>query len=144
MPPFEHSVEADVGPEFAWNYWTDIRNWADPPAQFILDGPFSAGAKGTTLIPGQEPTHWVIEAVDSGKSAKISLPLDRAVFSFEWRFEGLSDCLTKITRRIGVIGENAEAYEAAQSAFSENLPAGMKRIAAAMAQAESSGKVNPP
>ena len=144
MPPFEHSVEADVGPEFAWNYWTDIRNWDDPPAQFNLDGPFSSGAKGTTLIPGQEPIHWVIEAVDPRKSARISTLLDRAIFAFEWRFEGLSDRRTKITQRIGVTGENAAAYKDAQAAFSESLPAGMKRIAAAMAQAEASGNVSQP
>jgi len=28
----EYSVESDVSPEFAWSYWTDVRNWSDPPA----------------------------------------------------------------------------------------------------------------
>ncbi len=32
----EHSVEADVSVTFAWNFWTDITNWDDPPAQFTL------------------------------------------------------------------------------------------------------------
>ena len=49
----EHSVEADVSPSFAWSFRTDIRNWNDPPATFSLDGPFAAGARGTTLLPGR-------------------------------------------------------------------------------------------
>src|SRR5437879_526164 len=31
---FEYSVESDASPGFAWSYWTNIDNWADPPAQF--------------------------------------------------------------------------------------------------------------
>jgi hypothetical protein len=39
----EYSVEAEVSPEFAWRYWTDIRNWSDPLARFSLDGAFATG-----------------------------------------------------------------------------------------------------
>jgi hypothetical protein len=49
-----HSVETDASPSFAWSYLTDVRNWDDPPAQFVLDGPFADGTQGTTLMPGQE------------------------------------------------------------------------------------------
>ena len=28
------SVETNASPAFAWNYWTDVANWADPPAKF--------------------------------------------------------------------------------------------------------------
>jgi hypothetical protein len=45
----EHSINAEVSPEFAWNYRTDIANWNDPPARFTLVGPFIAGSRGTTL-----------------------------------------------------------------------------------------------
>ena len=54
----EYSVEADVGPAFAWQFRTDLANWNDPPAQFALDAPFEAGSRGTTLLPGQETLHW--------------------------------------------------------------------------------------
>ena len=48
----EHSVEAHVSAAFAWSFWTDIRNWDDPPARFMLDGPFADGSRGTTRIAG--------------------------------------------------------------------------------------------
>jgi hypothetical protein len=143
VPPFEYSVESDVSPKFAWGYWTDVRNWADPPARFTLEGPFSAGSKGVTVIPGQDPIHWTIEAIEPGRFARITIQLDRAVFSFEWWFEALSDRRTKLTQRIAVTGENAEAYAEGQAAFRENLPAGMKRMAAAMAQAEAARSTGP-
>jgi hypothetical protein len=45
----EHSIAAEVSPEFAWKYGTDIATWNDPPARFELDGPFIAGSRGTTF-----------------------------------------------------------------------------------------------
>jgi aminoglycoside-2''-adenylyltransferase len=45
----EHSVDTAVSLEFAWNYRTDIANWNDPPAEFVLDGPFIAGTRGTAM-----------------------------------------------------------------------------------------------
>ena len=38
----------------AWGYMADVRNWDDPPAEFELDGPFEAGSRGITRMPGQE------------------------------------------------------------------------------------------
>jgi hypothetical protein len=43
-----HSVETNASPAFAWNYWTEVTNWDDPPAKFELDGPFACGSRGTT------------------------------------------------------------------------------------------------
>jgi len=48
----EYSVEADVSPEFAWKFRTDVATWNDPPATFALEGPFETGARGTTILPG--------------------------------------------------------------------------------------------
>ena len=132
---YEYSVEAEATPAFAWSYWTDIRNWSDPPAQFSVDGGFAEGAQGHTLIPGQEPIHWAITNVAPGKSATIQMPLPGAVFSSHWRFEPLPCGRTRITQRLEMTGENAGAYEEARAAFSANLPAGMKKIAAAMSEA---------
>jgi len=133
----EHSVEADASPSFCWNFWTDVTNWDDPPAQFVLDGPFAVGSKGTTLLPGQEPRHWTIREVRTGESFILETLLDRATISFEWRFEAVSDRKTKLTQRIVLSGENAAAYTAAvQGGFGVALPEGMKRIAGLIAQAE--------
>lgn len=85
----EHSVEADVTPEFAWTYRTDIVNWNDPPAKFVLDGPFSAGSRGITLLPEQEPLHWISREVQPPKSFVIEMQLDGAMLTFEWCFEPL-------------------------------------------------------
>jgi Polyketide cyclase / dehydrase and lipid transport len=133
----EHSVEADVSPAFAWNFRTDITNWNDPPAEFALDGPFAAGAQGTTAMPGQEPFHWCIQAVQPGKSFLIEMQLDHATLCFLWRFEALSERRTKITQRIELSGSNAGAYVGqVQAGFGSNLSDGMQRIAAEMAAAE--------
>ena len=106
----EHSVEADVSPSFAWSFRTDITNWNDPPAKFSLDGPFAAGARGTTLVPEQEPVHWCIREVRPGKSFLIEMQLDHATLCFLWRFGRLSERRTKVTQRIELSGSNAGAY----------------------------------
>jgi hypothetical protein len=134
----EHSVEASVRPKFAWDWRTDVKNWDDPPAQFQLDGPFAAGSWGTTRLPGQEPLRWQIRDIQPGKSFVIDMQIDRATLSFEWRFDAVSDCQTRLSQRIVLAGHNAAAYAPhVQAAFGANLPDGMSRIAAAMASAYS-------
>src|SRR3954451_23769859 len=86
----ECSVEADVPPEFAWQFRTEVSNWNDPPARFTLDGPFEAGSFGTTELPGQTPLRWQIKEVRSCKSFLIEMQLDRAMLVFEWKFDELS------------------------------------------------------
>jgi hypothetical protein len=134
----EHSVEAEVSATSAWSFWTDVRNWDDPPARFELDGPFAVGSKGSTLIPAQEPLHWSVREVRPGDVATIEMPLDRATLSFEWRFEALSEHRTRLTQRIALSGENSEAYVGqVQAGFGTTLRAGMERIARLM---EAAGK----
>ena len=136
----EHSVEADVSAAFAWKFWTDLRNWDDPPAEFMLDGPFADGSHGTTVVPGQVPLRWTIRNVRSGRSATIEMELDRATLEFEWHFVPLADHKTKLTQRLVLSGENASTYEEQiRAAFGSNLSAGMARIAAAMVKAETEG-----
>jgi hypothetical protein len=132
----EHSVEVEVSPSFAWNCRTDITTWDDPPAQFLLDGPFASGTWGTTLLPEQEPLRWQIRDVLPGAAFIIEVPLDGAVISFEWLFDAVSNHQTRITQRIVLWGDNASAYvNQVQDGFGANLAAGMKRIADAMARA---------
>jgi hypothetical protein len=133
----EHSVEADVSLSFAWNFRTDIRNWNDPPAIFSLDGPFAAGAEGTTLLPGQEPLHWCIREIQPGQSFVIEMQLDQATLCFLWRFDALSERRTKVTQRIELSGSNAGTYAGqVQAGFGSNLSDGMQRLATEMVAAE--------
>ena len=131
------SVDAEVGILFAWSFMTDVTNWADPPAQFELAGPFATGSEGTTRMPGRNPLRWRIRDVQVGKSYTIEMPLDRATLSFEWSFDAVSDRRTRVTQRMVLAGDNGLAYRGeVEIGFGENLPAGMKKIAAAMAAAE--------
>lgn len=132
-----HSVETTASPAFAWNFWTDVGNWDDPPAKFELDGPFASGSRGTTRLPGQEPLRWFIAEVTPTSAATIEMSLDGASLSFQWRFEGLPDGRTRLTQRIALQGEKAELYlSQVKAAFTANLPYGMNKMATAMANAD--------
>ncbi len=75
------SVETAASPAFAWNYWTTVSNWADPPAVFELHGPFHAGVRGITRMPGQEPIEWYIQVVAPPTTARIAMPLAEAAMT---------------------------------------------------------------
>jgi len=128
----EHTIEADVSATFAWRFWSNVANWDDPPAEFVLDGPFVAGSVGTTRIPGQDPIQWRIRDVLPGACATIEIELDRATASFTFSFKAVSATRTKLTQRIALKGENAAAYVEHMEAGFGTLPEGMKRLAAAM------------
>ena len=128
----EHTVEADVSATFAWNYWSNVANWDDPPAEFVLDGAFVEGSVGTTRIPGQDPIQWRIRDVLSGKCATIEIELDRATASFTFSFKPVSATRTELTQHIVLKGENAAVYVEHMQAGFGTLPEGMKRLAAAM------------
>ena len=133
----EHSVEMDVSLTFAWRFRTDVANWVDPPATFVLDGPFAAGAQGTTLAPGQEPRHWRVGEVVPERSFVVDVPLDRAIVSFEWRFEALAERRTRLSQRIVLSGPNAAAYrEQTEVGFGATLALGMEKIASDLVAAE--------
>ena len=139
----EHSIEADVSPAFAWKFRTDIATWADPPAIFLLDGPFAEGSRGTTLMPGQEPLAWWIRDVQTGRSFAIEMPLDRATLRFEWHLGAVSDRRTKLTHRVILSGSNAAAYrQQVETGFGATLASGMEKIVASMATAENTTGTN--
>ena len=133
----KHSMEAEVSPEFAWKYRTDIANWNDPPARFALDGAFIAGSRGTTLLPEQQPFHWLIREVRPLEAFVLEMELDNALLTFEWHFDALSKRRTRMTQKIVLSGDNAAAYaEQVEAGFSPGLADGMRRIATEMAVAE--------
>jgi len=133
----EYSLEAEVSPAFAWQFRTDVSNWNDPPATFVLDGPFEAGSRGTTQLPGQETLHWNIREVRHSESFVTEMQLNGATLTFEWFFERVSGHRTKLTQRIVLSGANAGTYaRQVEAGFGPNLADGMKRIAAETAAAE--------
>ena len=128
----QHSVDCDAPVSFAWQYMTDVSNWSDPPAEFLLDGPFATGSRGTTRMPGQPPAAWVIRALDPGKSYTIEGGsfLDRAVMLFHWRFDALPGGRTRLTQRMELRGDNAVTYiDEIRAGFEPNLAPGMRRVA---------------
>ena len=140
-----HSVESNASPTFAWSFWTNVANWDDPPAKFELEGPFATGSRGTTRLPGQEPLHWFVRKITPQSEATIEMQLDGASLSFHWRFEGLADGRTRLTQRVVLKGEKAEAYlSQVKAAFTANLPDGMNKMATAMANADPGRKSQPP
>jgi hypothetical protein len=133
-----HTVEVGASADFAWSYWTDVRNWDDPPASFELEGAFREGAHGVTHTPGQPPISWFIREVTSGESATIEIPADGAAMVFEWRFVAAGAGRTRISQRAVLLGEKAEMYLGYAKAFETNLPGGMKKLASAIADAAAS------
>jgi hypothetical protein len=140
-----HTVETSASPGLAWNYWTNVAHWDDPPAEFALEGPFAPGSRGTTRLPGQEPSSWVIREVAAPNSATIELKVGEGVsIFFKWRVDGLDDGRTRLTQRIMLAGEKADAFlDQAKAAFSTSPADGMRRLAAAMGEAERSGQESP-
>jgi len=133
----EYAEVTAAGRDFVWEYWTDVTHWADPPAQFHLDGPFASGSQGRTSFPDREPIPWVIRNVEPGRSDTIESQLDGAVLLCQWFFEALPDKGTKFRQRIGVAGPGAAQHaEAVRHGFGPTLPEGMKRIATLLARAE--------
>ena len=134
----QQSVDVDVPVSFAWQYMTDIRNWNDPPAEFALDGPFAAGSRGTTRMPGEPPASWTIRAVEPGRAYTIegSAMFNRALMRVHWHFDALSERRARLTQRIELHGENAAEYvDIVRAGFEPHLEPGMRRIAALMTRA---------
>jgi hypothetical protein len=133
---FEYSVEANATLRFAWNYWTNIDNWVDPPVEFDIDGPFAPGSRLTSRAPGQEPWHSVIREVDPESAASIEMPLEGALLRFDWRFHELSATRTRITQRLALEGENGAAYVDQVVIFESTVPEGMNKLATVLERAE--------
>ena len=130
-----HSVETQASVEFAWRYWTDVRNWDDPPARFEFSGPFVSGARGLTHLPGQSPIEWFVRDVKAGSRATVEIPANGAFLAFEWSFEPAGKARTLLTQRVVLQGENAQDYLSYAKTLEENLPHGMKKMASAMERA---------
>ena len=116
---YEHSADCEVTVEFAWNFWTNVKNWAlDADIESVeLDGPFAAGARGFTNSKSSGRIEWRLVEVRVGRAA-IEFPLPGAV----------GRC-TRITQRWTLAGEQADAYAKAVAAGLEaGILAGMTKL----------------
>ena len=119
---FEFAVDCKVTLEFAWNFWTNVKNWAfDSDIESVeLDGPFATGTRGLTHSTRVGRIEWRIVEVRPGK-AVIEFPLSGAAGQFVWTFEDVAGC-TRITQRCTLQGEQADIYA---KAFGPDLEAGI-------------------
>ena len=125
---FEHAVECEAPREFAWRYWTNPVNWDDPPARFEFDGPFAAGTRITTILPGQK-FESVVREVAPGCSGLIEMDVGGASVRFRWSFSELAPERTKIRQEITLSGEGSTALVGPARTMERTAPEGMKRIA---------------
>jgi hypothetical protein len=136
---FQYSIETDAHAAFAWQFWTNVANWRElePGVEFEWDGPIVPGARGCTRMPGQEPRHWLIRAVDPGRSWTQEILLPGASFMVSMQFEEVVKGRTRITQRLWLEGERAETFLDGVRLFETTTPGGLKRIAAAIEKAQS-------
>jgi hypothetical protein len=130
---FEHSVECGVPVAFAWNFWTDVSNWAlDADVESLeFAGPFAAGSRGFTNSKSSGRIEWQIVEVQTGK-AVIEFPLPGAVGRFTWTFEDIGR-RTRITQHCTLEGEQADTYaKAIAPSLEVGIPAGMRKLCDAM------------
>jgi hypothetical protein len=135
---FQSCIELNAHLEFAWRFWTDVANWRElePGVEFELDGPFAPGTRGRTRMRGQEPREWLIRAVDPGRSWTQEMPLPGASFMVSMQFEETGRGRTRITQRLWLEGEGAEAFVDGVRVFETTTPDGLKRIAAVIEKAQ--------
>ena len=135
----KHSVIANADRRTVWEFVSDIDNLArvegDAVESMTLDGPFQAGARGTTKMRGQEPTHWRLVEVQPPERAVSEVELVDAVVRFTWTYEELTDGRTRLSQHIVLEGPGAEAYvPAMEQYFAPNVGQGMERLAEAVAR----------
>jgi len=140
MMEFEHSIECQIGRDFAWEFWTNVDNWAviDPAVEWAkLDGPFIAGTKGRTKPRGADPNEWKLAEVEEGKRAVIELAAPGATMKFHWSFADLPGGGVRLTQIITFEGERAAEYEEGMKMLEKEVPSGMERLVEAMVKAAS-------
>jgi hypothetical protein len=135
---FECSVETLASSEQAWQFWTDVENWAavDSSVEWVkVDGPFTAGARGATKPRGQDAVYWELAEIDEGKRAVIDIHVPGAVLRCMWVFEGRVGGGACLMQHVELTGEHSARYEQDLKELERGIPAGMKKLAEAMNRA---------
>ena len=136
---WKQSVIANASRQTVWEFISKIDNLArvegDAVESMTLDGPFQAGARGTTKMRGQEPTHWRLAEVEPPRRSVTEVELTEAVVRFTWTYEELPDGRTRLSQHIVLEGPGAEAYvPIMEEHIAGNLPQGMQRLAEEVAR----------
>jgi uncharacterized protein YndB with AHSA1/START domain len=134
----KHSVIANANRETVWEFISNIENLArlegDAVESITLDGPFQAGTKGTTKMPGQAPTHWRLVEVEPPERTVTEIDLNDAVVRFTWTYEEMPGSRTRMSQHMELEGPGAQAYVPVMDQhFAPNLGKGMERLAAEIA-----------
>jgi len=133
---FEHFVDCEVSTEFAWDFWTNVKNWAlDADVESVeIEGPFAAGTRGLTNSKSSGPIEWRLAEVHPGR-AVIEFPLPGAVCRCVWTFADTAGC-TRVTQSWTLQGEEASAYaKAVAPGLEAGIPLGMKKLCRTMEDA---------
>ncbi|MBV8569290.1 MAG: SRPBCC family protein [Acidobacteriaceae bacterium] len=133
---FEHSVECAVPIQFAWEFWTDVRNWKlnGDVERVELSGPFAEGSSGTTFTRSTGPIHWRVVLVQAEREAVLEASAPGGKVHFRWTFEDLGE-RTRMTQRASISEESAAIASAAAAIFEPGIPAGMQKMCEAMKRA---------
>jgi hypothetical protein len=131
---FEHMLECSVPIEFAWGFWTNVKNWvldADV-ASIQLHGEFAAGTSGVTHSKSAGRIAWRITETVPPRKAVLEFPAPGAVAEFVWIFEDMG-ARTRITQRASFSGEQAALYaDTIGPSLATGIPAGMRKLCEAM------------
>ena len=116
---FEFSINCAVPRDFAWSFWTDVRNWAlDADVESVsLNGPFVAGTLGHTIGRSAGLIEWRIAEVQPGRAAVLEFPAPGALAVFIWTFAD-SAAGSEICQEANLSGPDAQATSKASDAHS--------------------------
>jgi hypothetical protein len=135
----KHSVIANANRQTVWEFISNIENGAriegDAVESMTLDGPFQAGTKGTTKMPGQEPTHWRLVEVEPPERTVTEIELNDAVVRITWTYEEVPGGRTRLSQHMALEGPGAQAYvPVMEQHFTPNIGKGMERLAEEIAR----------
>lgn len=128
---FQHTVDCHAPRQVAWNYWTNIQNWDDPPARFEMQGDFRDGARLRTILPDQT-LESTIHEVQPGSIVMLDMKLPGADLLFHFTFEDADVAGSRITQRVSLSGANAEAFLTNAKLLEQTIPQGMAKLVAAI------------
>jgi hypothetical protein len=133
MWTFEHSVECKVDRNFAWQFWTNVSNWAEVDSSLesaTLEGRFQSGARITTKPRGGQTIHGQLQDVQDGHSAVLMIHLPGAALHCAWKFDDSGIGRTRISQQARIEGERAPDYvSTAVPQLEKGIPLGMRKLA---------------
>ena len=111
-----------------------MNNWKlDADVESVeLDGPFGAGSRVATVTRSSGRIEWVLIDVEPEITAAFDISVPGAVVRFRWKFEDLGNA-TRMTQRVTLSGEKAQAMIPMMAGLEGGIPEGMKKLAETMA-----------